>query len=121
MTFAFCKYKKVAYFRGMENNMKLRFSTKQDVQPTLKAGQSCEDFNKEHSNEYISLYGTIGYNITNHLLKASTCVINGERVIFSAWPTCGTSTKNRVTSVNLELGSQHIDCDKCLKKLNKGA
>ena len=101
--------------------MKLRLKTNSDVQPTLQQGQSCEDFNNEHSNEFINLYGTIGYNITNHLLIGSTSVINGERVIFSAWPSCGTSTRNRVTSVNLELGPQHIDCDKCLKKLNKGA
>ena len=105
--------------------MKIRLKTKNDIEPVYdykKYGYDMEKYNafvKKNGIKRVDVYGTIGYNPTIHLLSASTYVANGERIITSLPPACGTSTKNRVSSVDFKLSSKDITCEKCIKKINK--
>lgn len=121
MTIAFCEYKKIVYICGMENNMIVRLKTKADVIPTLPQGQSYEDFEKQYDIQYLPFYGSIGSNVTTHLLKCKTFLINGERVIDFVYSGCGVGYKYGGPILGNGLSVEHLNCAKCLKRLNKGA
>jgi hypothetical protein len=104
---------------NMTNETKMRFSTKADAMPTMKNGQTYEEFEKEVGRKQIELQGTIGYNATTHVLRTTTYNINGEEVIFFSHPVCGTATRDRVVSINFKANESHVNCEKCLKRLAK--
>ena len=102
----------------IQTDMKLRLQTKGDVEPNFQdATCSYEEFAKQNGIEHLNVYGTIGYNSTIHLLSAFVYESNGEKIIMSAHPRCGTSTRNRVTCVDFKATLHDVNCEKCLKKM----
>ena len=104
---------------NMTNENKLRVATNADVMPKMTNGQNWEEFQQAVGLNKIQLHGTIGYNTTIHVLRATTYHMNGEEVIFFSHPVCGTATTNRITSIDFKANQGHVNCEKCLKRLAK--
>lgn len=104
---------------NMTNDNKWRFATDADVLPKFDGKGSYEEYQNEVGRKDFMTYGTIGYNMTIHALHSISYVINGEEVLFSTFSKCGTATTHRVTQIDRNAKIEHVNCEKCLKKLAK--
>jgi hypothetical protein len=99
----------------------LRFINKLDIVPSCSEGQTPAEYSEMIGRRFVDCVGYFGANNVLHKLKVHTILVNGERVIDYIYSTCGTTFKYGQKKIVHEANQSHINCERCLKKMKKGA